>query len=61
MSAILKSSPLESFFDLPHLSVSFNIQDGRRTLVSLFALQDMSAEGRLDFSLNDSESELLTR
>ena len=61
MSAILKSSPLESFFDLPHLSVSFNIQDGGRTLVSLFALQNMSAEGRLDFSLNDSESELLTR
>ena len=35
MSAILKSSPFESFVDTPHLSVSFDIQDGRRTLVSL--------------------------
>ena len=50
MSAILKSSPLESFFDLPHLSVSFDIQDDRRKLVSLFTQQNMPAEGRPDFS-----------
>jgi len=37
------TSPLESFFDLPQLSVSFNVQDGGRTLVSTFTLQNMPA------------------
>ena len=30
------TSPLESFFDLPQLSVSFNVQDDGRTSVSSF-------------------------
>ena len=27
------NSPLESFFDLPQLSVSFNVQDGGRNII----------------------------
>ena len=37
------TSPLESFFDLSHLSVSFNVQDVGRTLVSSFTLQNTPA------------------
>ena len=37
------ASPLESFFDLLQLSVSFNVEDGGRTLVSLFMLQNTPA------------------
>ena len=38
----LSTSPLESFFDSPQLSVSFNVQDGGRTffIVSSFTLQN---------------------
>ena len=37
------TSPLESFFDSLRLSASFNVQDGWRTLMSSFALQNKLA------------------
>ena len=36
-------SPLESFFDFPQFSASFNVQDGGRTVVSSFTLQNTPA------------------